>query len=128
MHSENLKLHPAKAGGVSERLRPSHHPQSSYITRNQKHITDLLPGVRFRIQTLPTYQPSPRRSFMAHDSAAITLGRPRALEVIPAGGVLAGIFDLLFAFIFLGFILEDKGEMIYSIEVGGVIGTHVGLI
>ncbi|HSB27658.1 MAG TPA: hypothetical protein VLE19_07380 [Pyrinomonadaceae bacterium] len=48
--------------------------------------------------------------------------RPRALETIPLGGALVGIFDLLFAFIFYGLILKAPALRIFQSVAAGVLG------
>ena len=52
----------------------------------------------------------------------LSLGRPRALEVIPSGGLLIGIFDLLFAFTFYGLILGVPPLRIFQSVAAGVLG------
>jgi len=59
---------------------------------------------------------------MGSDLTAPTLGRPRGLEVIPAGGVLVGIFDLVFAFTFYGLILKAPALRIFQSVAAGVLG------
>ena len=59
---------------------------------------------------------------MGSDLTAPTLGRPRALEVIPTGGVLVGIFDLVFAFTFYGLILKAPALRIFQSVAAGVLG------
>jgi uncharacterized membrane protein YagU involved in acid resistance len=64
---------------------------------------------------------------MAHDPATTTHGRPRALEVIPLGGVLVGIFDLLFAFTFYGLILKAPALRIFQSVAAGVLGRPAAI-
>ena len=64
---------------------------------------------------------------MDSDLTATTPGRPRALEVIPAGGVLVGIFDLLFAFTFYGLILKVPGLRIFQSVAAGVLGRPAAI-
>ena len=64
---------------------------------------------------------------MNSDLTATTPGRPRALEVIPAGGVLVGIFDLLFAFTFYGLILKAPALRIFQSVAAGVLGRQVAV-
>jgi uncharacterized membrane protein YagU involved in acid resistance len=61
---------------------------------------------------------------MSHDSAP---GKPRALEVIPAGGILVGIFDLLFAFTFYGLILKVPALRIFQSVAAGVLGRPAAI-
>jgi hypothetical protein len=61
---------------------------------------------------------------MGLDPTPPTLRRPRALEVIPIGGVLVGIFDLLFAFIFYGFFLKAPALRIFQNVAGGLLGRQ----
>src|SRR5215471_21182203 len=53
---------------------------------------------------------------------AIVLGRPRAIDTIPFGGLLIGIFDLLFAFTFYGLILGVPPLRIFQSVASGVLG------
>lgn len=64
---------------------------------------------------------------MDSDLTATTPGRPRALEVIPAGGVLVGIFDLLFAFTFYGLILQVPALRIFQSVAAGVLGRQAAI-
>jgi len=64
---------------------------------------------------------------MNSDLTATTPGRPRALEVIPAGGVLVGIFDLLFAFTFYGLILKAPALRIFQSVAAGVLGRQAAV-
>lgn len=50
------------------------------------------------------------------------LGRPKALEVIPLGGLLIGIFDLTFAFTFYALILGVPPLRIFQSVAAGVLG------
>ena len=50
------------------------------------------------------------------------LGRPRALETIPPGGLVVGILDLLFAFTFYGLILGVKPLLIFQSVAAGLLG------
>ena len=50
------------------------------------------------------------------------LGRPKALEVIPLGGLLIGIFDLIFAFTFYALILGAPPLRIFQSVAAGVLG------
>jgi hypothetical protein len=52
----------------------------------------------------------------------IPLGRPRASDTIPLGGLLIGIFDLLFAFIFYGLILGVPPMRIFQSVAAGALG------
>jgi uncharacterized membrane protein YagU involved in acid resistance len=49
-------------------------------------------------------------------------GRPRAIDTIPLGGLLIGIFDLLFAFIFYALILGVPPLRIFQSVAAGVLG------
>jgi len=64
---------------------------------------------------------------MGSDLTAPTLGRPRALEVIPTGGVLVGIFDLVFAFTFYGLILKAPALRIFQSVAAGVLGRQAAV-
>ena len=55
------------------------------------------------------------------------LGRPRAIETIPLGGLLIGIFDLLFAFIFYGLILGAPPLRIFQSVAAGVLGRPTAI-
>ena len=48
--------------------------------------------------------------------------RARAIDTIPLGGLLIGLFDLLFAFTFYGFILGVPLLRIFQTVAGGVLG------
>jgi hypothetical protein len=48
--------------------------------------------------------------------------RARASDTIPLGGLLIGLFDLIFAFTFYGFILGVPLLRIFQTVAGGVIG------
>lgn len=50
------------------------------------------------------------------------LGRPRAIDTIPLGGLLIGIFDLLFAFTFYALILGIPALRIFQSVAAGVLG------
>lgn len=64
---------------------------------------------------------------MNPNSEARTPGRPRALEVIPTGGVLVGIFDLIFAFTFYGLILKAPALRIFQSVAAGVLGRPAAI-
>ena len=49
-------------------------------------------------------------------------GRPRALETVLPGGLLVGVFDLLFAFTFYGLILGAPPLRIFQSVAAGVLG------
>ena len=59
---------------------------------------------------------------VADSHEQISLGRPRALEVIPYAGLLIGIFDLLFAFTFYGLVLGASWLRIFQSVAAGVLG------
>ena len=48
--------------------------------------------------------------------------RPRAIDTIPLGGLFIGLFDLIFAFTFYGFILKVPFLRIFQSVAAGVIG------
>jgi uncharacterized membrane protein YagU involved in acid resistance len=64
---------------------------------------------------------------MDSDFTATTPGRPRALEVIPAGGVLVGIFDLVFAFTFYGIFLKAAALRIFQSVAAGILGRPAAI-
>jgi hypothetical protein len=49
-------------------------------------------------------------------------GRPRAIDTIPLGGIFIGLFDLIFAFTFYGFILGIPLLRIFQSVAAGVLG------
>jgi hypothetical protein len=49
-------------------------------------------------------------------------GRPRAIDTIPLGGLLIGLFDLIFAFTFYGLILRVPVLRIFQTVAAGVLG------
>jgi hypothetical protein len=57
---------------------------------------------------------------MTNDNAFV--GRPRAIETIPLGGFFIGLFDLIFAFTFYGFILGVPLLRIFQSVAAGVLG------
>jgi len=57
---------------------------------------------------------------MAKDNSFV--GRPRAIDTIPLGGVFIGLFDLIFAFTFYGFILGVPLQRIFQSVAAGVLG------
>ena len=63
----------------------------------------------------------------SEDSTEAPLGRPRASDTIPLGGLLIGIFDLLFAFIFYGLILGVPPLRIFQSVAAGVLGRPTAL-
>jgi hypothetical protein len=50
------------------------------------------------------------------------VGRPRAIHTIPLGGLFIGLFDLIFAFTFYGFILGIPLLRIFQSVAAGVLG------
>ena len=52
----------------------------------------------------------------------MTNPRARAIDTIPLGGLLIGLFDLMFAFTFYGLILGVPVLRIFQTVAGGVIG------
>jgi len=50
------------------------------------------------------------------------VGRPRAIDTIPLGGMFIGLFDLIFAFTFYGFILGVPLLRIFQSVAAGVLG------
>jgi len=57
---------------------------------------------------------------MTNDSRVA--GRPRAVDIIPLGGLLIGLFDLVFAFTFYGLILGVPLLRIFQSVAAGVLG------
>jgi hypothetical protein len=53
---------------------------------------------------------------------AVLLGRPRAIDTIPLGGLLIGIFDLAFAFTYYGLVLGAPPLRIFQSVAAGVLG------
>ena len=58
---------------------------------------------------------------------ASSFGRPRAFETILYGGLLVGIFDLLFAFTFYGLILGVPPLRIFQSVAAGVLGRPAAI-
>jgi len=52
----------------------------------------------------------------------VLLGRPRAVDTIPLGGLLIGIFDLTFAFTYYGLVLGAPPLRIFQSVAAGVLG------
>src|ERR1041385_8798798 len=50
--------------------------------------------------------------------------RARAIDTIPLGGLLIGLFDLIFAFTFYGLILGVPLLRIFQTVAGGVLGRQ----
>jgi hypothetical protein len=50
------------------------------------------------------------------------VGRARAIDTIPLGGLLIGLFDLMFAFTFYGLILDVPLLRIFQSVAAGVLG------
>lgn len=61
-----------------------------------------------------------RIGHMTKDNAFV--GRPRAIDTIPLGGIFIGLFDLIFAFTFYGFILGVPLLRIFQSVAAGVLG------
>src|SRR4026209_2597583 len=59
---------------------------------------------------------------MTKDNAFV--GRPRAIDTIPLGGLLIGLFDLIFAFTFYGLILGVPLLRIFQTVAAGVLGRQ----
>src|SRR5262245_46286122 len=57
---------------------------------------------------------------MTNNNAAV--GRARAIDTIPLGGLFIGLFDLMFAFTFYGLILGVPPLRIFQTVAGGVLG------
>lgn len=57
---------------------------------------------------------------MTNNNASI--GRARAIDTIPLGGLFIGLFDLMFAFTFYGLILGVPRLRIFQTVAGGVLG------
>ena len=55
------------------------------------------------------------------------LGRPRAIDTIPLGGLFIGIFDLLFAFTYYGLILGVPPLRIFQSVAAGVLGRPTAI-
>ncbi|HTG92879.1 MAG TPA: hypothetical protein VL866_09850 [Pyrinomonadaceae bacterium] len=49
-------------------------------------------------------------------------GRPRAIDTVPLGGLFIGLFDLIFAFTFYGFILGVPLLRIFQSVAAGILG------
>ena len=58
---------------------------------------------------------------------AISFGRPRAFDTILYGGLVVGIFDMLFAFTFYGLILGAKPLRIFQSVASGVLGRTTAI-
>lgn len=58
---------------------------------------------------------------------ATSLGRPRAFDTILYGGLVVGIFDMLFAFTFYGAILGAKPLRIFQSVASGVLGRATAI-
>jgi len=63
-----------------------------------------------------------RENALKDSSDGAYFGRPRALETILPGGLVIGIFDLLFAFTFYGLILGAQPMRIFQSVAAGVLG------
>ena len=61
-------------------------------------------------------------AFARSDNDASATGRPRALETILYGGLVVGILDGLFAFVFYGLILGVKPLRIFQSVAAGLLG------
>lgn len=59
--------------------------------------------------------------------AGSSFGRPRAFETILYGGLVVGIFDLLFAFTFYGLILGVPPLRIFQSVAAGVLGRPAAI-
>jgi hypothetical protein len=57
---------------------------------------------------------------MTNDNTVV--GRPRAIDTIPLGGVFIGLFDLIFAFTFYGLILGGPLLRIFQTVAAGILG------
>lgn len=55
------------------------------------------------------------------------LGKPRALETIIPGGIAVGILDMLFAFIYYGWILGGRPLRIFQSVAAGVLGRQTAI-
>ena len=64
-----------------------------------------------------------RRVHMTEDNAFE--GRPRAIDTIPLGGFFIGLFDLIFAFTFYGFILGVPLLRIFQSVAAGLLGRPI---
>ena len=64
-------------------------------------------------------------TFTHSDVGAHVTGRPRPLETILLGGLIVGILDMLFAFVFYGFILKIPYLRIFQNVAAGLLGKDV---
>jgi hypothetical protein len=64
---------------------------------------------------------------LENSDGATSLGRPRAFNTIVYGGLLVGIFDMLFAFTFYGLILGAKPLRIFQSVASGVLGRPAAI-
>jgi len=62
-----------------------------------------------------------------NSAGAASPGRPRALNTIVYGGLLVGIFDMLFAFTFYGLILGVPRLRIFQSVASGVLGRPAAI-
>ncbi len=65
-----------------------------------------------------------RKNDLDDSDAGTYFGRPRAFETILPGGLVVGIFDLLFAFTFYGLILGANPLRIFQSVAAGLIGRE----
>jgi hypothetical protein len=63
----------------------------------------------------------------ANTDSAASLQRPRAFNTIVYGGLLVGIFDMLFAFTFYGLILGANPQRIFQSVAAGVLGRPAAI-
>jgi hypothetical protein len=64
-------------------------------------------------------------AFTYSDADASITGRPRPLDTILLGGLVVGILDMLFAFVFYGFILKIPYLSIFQNVAAGLLGKDV---
>lgn len=64
---------------------------------------------------------------LENSDGAASPGRPRALNTIVYGGLLVGIFDMLFAFTFYGLILGAPPLRIFQSVASGVLGRPAAI-
>lgn len=61
-------------------------------------------------------------SVLESPGEATPVGRPRAFDTIAYGGLVVGIFDMLFAFTFYGLILGAQPMRIFQTVAAGLLG------
>jgi hypothetical protein len=66
-------------------------------------------------------------TFTHSDVGAHVTGRPRPLETILLGGLIVGILDMLFAFVFYGFILKIPYLRVFQGVAAGLLGRDTAI-